>query len=126
VIGVTSVLVAIDLVRELVPALKRVEPEAILASPEAAEDVPETADEQIAAAEAAGVRPDPGMNQWIVLGWLVLLTVLMVNFSYIVVTPVFLAAFFLWTRTSLKVAVPITFVMWLFAWGFFNQVLGLR
>ena len=126
VIGVTGTLVFIDLVRELTPKLQRVEPTAALAEPEEGDGAPATADEQIEAAKQAGVRPDPGMNQWIVLGWIVILTVLMVYLSYIMVVPIFLAGFFLFTRTPLKLAVPITLFMWLFTWGFFNQVLGLR
>jgi len=122
VIAITGLLVVGDLVRELVP---RFAPRQVEGSVDAPGDLDDAGSDG-GATSGEVLRPDPGLNQWAVLASVVVLTGLMVVFSYVIVVPVFLLGFFWWVKAPWRVAIPTTFVLWLFAWGFFNQVLGLR
>lgn len=121
-------LTVLDLLIELVPAVRRVmrfvEDDFIPSTSESSE-VSEILRDQ----EDADAAKAPAFRTFTPLTAMAALTVagaLMYYLGYLVATPVFLAAFFLWSRVPLKVAIGITAVMCALNYFAFYDYLGMR
>ncbi|MQA77654.1 MAG: hypothetical protein GEV10_04075 [Streptosporangiales bacterium] len=133
-IVVTLGLVAIDLLLELFPPLRRragfVERDYVATSSDTVvadlESVPDN--EPDSEEETAGDRPQGRQPRvfkaWEAMVWLLLLGFGMFLVGYMIMTPVFLAAFFLWARAPLKPAIGITVGVSGFLYLVFYQFLG--
>jgi hypothetical protein len=120
-------LLTLDLVIELVPAARR--RLGFLEADYIATDTATEAKEAEAEGEGAPGVPQPRhreFTQWSALAWLTAVGVGMYYLGYLATTPIFLAAFFLWSRVPLKVAVGITLTLSAFNYLVFFQYLGLR
>lgn len=127
---VLLVLATLDLVMELLPAARRrlgfLEADYIATGTAAAvaDAEPQTENDGGDATGRATTHRKAG--QWGALVWLTAAAVGMFYLGYLVVTPIFLTAFFLWSRVPLKVAVGITITLSLFNYLVFYMYLGLR
>jgi hypothetical protein len=125
-------LITLDLVMELVPAARRrlgfLEADYIAATATTAhraEELADAADHADSDAPVATPRHRE-FSQWSAIGWLTAVAVGMYYLGYLVTTPIFLGAFFLWSRVPAKVAIGITAALSLFNYFVFYQYLGLR
>lgn len=132
-IVVTLGLVAIDLLLELFPPLRRragfIDRDYVAATPETvAGDVESDPDTEPDGAAGVGERSKGRQPRvfkaWEAMVWLLLLGFGMFLVGYMIMTPVFLAAFFLWARAPLKPAIGITVVVSGFLYVVFYQFLG--
>lgn len=132
-IVVTLGLVAIDLLLELVPPLRRragfVDRDYVAtSSPTVATDGSHAGGESAGEEESAGAQPT-GRQPRVFKAWESIVCLLVLGFGmfylgYAIMTPIFLAAFFLRARAPLKPAIGITVVVSGFLYLVFYQFLG--
>ena len=127
-IVVIIALTVLDLLIELVPAVRRVmsfvEDDFIPATSETS-DVNEIMQDQ-EDADAAAAPVFRTFTPLTAMGALAVAGALMYYLGYLVATPVFLGLFFLWSRVPLKVAIGIIAVMCALNYFAFYDYLGMR
>ena len=123
-------LLALDLLMELMPGARRrlsfLEADYVRATDDSLE-VAELLEEQEAQEQAEAQQTRFRLfTPWTATLALVAAGLLMYFVGYLVATPIFLALFFLWARSSIKVGIAMTVILSVFNYLVFYEFLGMR